>query len=235
MKSHSKELRECVACKNHYEHEPVIINGKDFMAAVTHCEPCSEAYRRDDALKTRESDARDEWERVVDEKYRDTDTSDPRYPKTADRSATRWLNATASSPFMGLVGASGLGKTRVISQMVKILIWNGHSVCWMNSSSFQWASQNQFDNTHGSEAKEMLRRYRDAKHLVFDDIGRLKTTERICDDLYDLLETRSARGTRMMWTSNEDTNEIMTGKAITAKARTRIISRLEGYSQIIEL
>jgi len=57
----------------------------------------------------------------------------------------------------------------------------------------------------------------------------------VCDHLYALLEARTANVLPMLWTSNETVGEMLAGKALTEKARKRNLSRLAGFSNILEL
>ena len=115
------------------------------------------------------------------------------------------------------------------------MIWRGDFVTWVNSAKFQWCCQNQFNDHAGKEAASLLRIYQKTANLVFDDIGSLKATETVSDNLYALLEYRTANRLTTMWTSNESLKEMLVGKILTEKQRARSMSRLGGFSNIIEL
>jgi DNA replication protein DnaC len=106
-------------------------------------------------------------------------------------------------------------------------------VLWLNSSRFQWACQHQFDDASKAEANTWLRRYRAASWLVFDDIGSLKSSEIVADELYSLLEHRTSLEMPMIWTSNETIEEML--PKLSEKPRARILSRLDGFSNVVTI
>ena len=234
--AHSK-IRTCSECSKPYQHDPCIINGTDMIAHFTQCDPCAASLHAAAERKDRENNARNRWESAIPQEYRKTRTDHPEYPQTLHEKAMTWLKSAhneARRPFLGLIGQSGRGKSRVASQVAKRLIWNGGHSQWCESFKFQWACQNQFNDTNGRDADALIRQWRETANLIFDDIGSLKSTEVVCDTLYALLEYRSSRSLPMIWTSNE-TPEEMLDKVHSEKSRARIISRLKGYSEIIEL
>ena len=233
------EQRYCEHCGEAFTHEPMMVGKIDLLASVKLCGPCSDQAELEEIKAKRTAKAKAAWEEQVPATYRATDPEHPDYPNNLHAEAFSWMASNIIKPgdevlpFLGIMGASGLGKTRVISQMVRKLIWLRHHVTWMNSSSFQWAAQHQFNSKESAEAVKHLHAWKRTEILVFDDIGSLKSTEVISDALYGLLEHRSANAMPILWTSNEDLEEIMAGKGITDKARRRIITRLGGFSEII--
>ena len=81
----------------------------------------------------------------------------------------------------------------------------------------------------------MLLSWRNTDNLIFDDIGALKSSDVISKALNGILEHRSVNRLPMVWTSNEQPEEMLRGKDLTVKERARNISRLKGHSEIIEL
>ena len=233
------ELRICSACGVKYTHDPLCFDGLDLMAHVTACPSCSEEIERIESKTQKELAARERWESTVDPEYRKTSLDHPDFPRPIYHECLRWMRrelpADENKTFLGLTGLSGLCKTRVVAMIVKNLIWRGEHVTWVNSARFQWCCQTQFNDTHGREAQSLLGAFRQTRNLVFDDLGAIKSTEIVCENLYSLLEFRTANGLRMIWTSNESLSEILAGKSLTEKSRGRCISRLGGFSKIIEL
>ena len=211
--------------------------GSDIYAHVTHCDDCSAKALLDAEQDKRKAAALEKWEAAVSEQNRSTDINHQDYQAQwhVHESAMRWLADKNERLMLGLIGDSGLCKTRIISQVVKRVIWEGGNVVWMNSSEFQWSTQNLFNDANAVKASKWLSKYETASMLVFDDIGSLKSTETVSDNLYKLLEYRTTNNLPMLWTSNETLGEMLAGKGITEKARKRNISRLAGYSNIIEL
>lgn len=236
------QSRVCTECGESYTHEPMILGDTDMLDHITICDTCTEKIELRAQQTKRETKARNQWEESVPKEYRQTDCTHPGYMRhmAVHRLSMSWLKGDHIGQderrlMLGLIGESGRCKTRVISQVAKRIIWEGGSVLWLNSSRFQWACQHQFSDTDGKEASMWLKTYRNASCLVFDDIGSLKSTETVSDNLYALLEHRTAHGLPMLWTSNETIDEMLAGKGLTEKARKRNISRLAGYSNILEL
>lgn len=205
------------------------------------CEDCGHADDMKARASNRERVARDSWEACVPKEYRGTATSHPDFPASIHASCRTWLRGEWTGGgdeeprrlFLGITGPSGLCKTRIAALMAKRLIWDGMQVLWLNSSRFQWACQHQFDDAVKSEANTWLRRYRSASWLVFDDIGSLKSSEIVADELYSLLEHRTSLEMPMIWTSNETIEEML--PKLADKPRARILSRLGGFSNQVTI
>lgn len=238
-KSEQRTCHLCVAVYSHdFTYSP---QGVDLSSPESICDPCDHAREQESAMKIREDNTRAKWMATVPPEYRDTKTDHPDYQAqiAVHKIAMKWgaghaVGATEHRTCFGIIGATGSCKTRIISQVVKHLIWNGNGVVWINAARFQWAAQNQFGN-ESSEASHLLQTCMSASYLVFDDIGKLKTTPIISDAFYDVLEYRSSHKKPILWTSNEELTEILLGDKITEKDRSRIISRIGGYSNIIEM
>lgn len=240
--SNNTKTRTCTDCGQAYTHEPMMLGATDMAADVTTCPTCSDIAEREAERATRKRKAKAAWEQSVPAEYRKTDITHADYRKhiNAHALAQKWIKGENIGQderrlFLGIIGESGQCKTRIISQVVKWIIWEGGHVLWLNSSRFQWACQNQFNDTHGKEASKWLREYQRARNLVFDDIGSLKSTEAVSDSLYALLEHRTANQLPMLWTSNETIGEMLAGKGISEKARKRNISRLAGFTNTLEI
>jgi hypothetical protein len=204
------------------------------------CDDCGEAEGVRARASNRERVARDAWEDSVPKEYRGTIPSRPDFPGAIYATCKAWARGEWSSGsreprrlFLGITGPSGLCKTRIAALMAKRLIWDGMRVLWLNSSRFQWACQHQFDDASKAEANTWLRRYRAASWLVFDDIGSLKSSEIVADELYSLLEHRTSLEMPMIWTSNETIEEML--PKLSEKPRARILSRLDGFSNVVTI
>lgn len=258
MKFTEPERRKCSRCQAEYEGFDWL--GKDGMPITNfgideegnaqtesdsnkYCDPCiktlNEELRAQEAERKKIERTKARWVECVPEVYRQTDTDFPGFPLGTFEAGRSWLNGGGVGKeerrlFFGLVGESGLCKTRVLALMAKQLIWREQKIHWVNSSQFQWCCQNQFGE-ESSKAKCGLSACLSAPWLVFDDIGSLKNSEAVSDGLYALLEKRTAEQKPMLWTSNETIAEMLPGERITEKARKRNLSRLGGFSNILEL
>ena len=215
---------------------------------IEYCDPCADKHNdaldekarkahEDDAREQRAQFSRRQWEKVVPQKYRETDVNDARYPKGLHDVAKQWISGTIkgnpSRLWFGIVGISGKCKTRVMSQVVKNRISHGKACQWVNATQFQWCAQNQHDNVDGAKAKRHLESYRSCDFLAFDDLGKQKWTDTVEALFYDLIEHRDSRCLPMIWTSNSTLEEL--GLMLTRDRADAITGRLAETSNIIEL
>jgi DNA replication protein DnaC len=236
------DTRKCERCGNQYEHEELFWDGKP-IATSDRCDPCEEDHRAEYERNHRIKKAESEWNDAVPAIYRATDTKHPDYQAKIKyhKLAMQWAHGGVINEvegkrlFLGLIGESGICKTRIVSQVIKVPIWRGQGVYWINSSQFQWACQHLHDDQERGKAAKVLKSCRGTSVLVLDDIGSLKATEVVSDNLYAILEHRTSCEKPMIWTSNETLDEMLPGNKISEKAKKRNISRLAGYSNIIEL
>ena len=233
------EDRKCEMCGETYEHEQLMIGGAE-VCVYDRCDPCEDVYRAQVEQKARIAKAESQWIASVPAIYRATDINHPAYKErmATHKVCMQWVNGESIGKegrklFLGMVGDSGLCKTRIVSQMVKLMIWRGNSVFWINSSQFQWSCQHLHDDAERGKAARAIKSARECPVLVLDDIGSLKATEVVSDNLYSILEHRTSRELPMIWTSNETLDEMLPGSKISEKAKRRNVSRLAGYSNII--
>lgn len=261
MKFSEPENRTCAKCAQTFEHfewlrddgkpiEGVGIDDDENLVtapasdpAVVYCDPCIVRLNKElsaqEERKKKIAKATAKWEATVPKEYRATKRHFPGFPVELLELCLGWARGVKVSAeehrlCLGLVGESGLCKTRVMALVAKQLLWKEKGLHWINSSQFQWCCQNQFGD-NSKKAGAVLELCLKTPYLVFDDIGSLKSTETVCDNLYALLERRTAKGLPILWTSNESIDEMLAGSGITEKARKRNVSRLGGFSNIIEI
>lgn len=215
---------------------------------INNCEPCGEimneelaeksrSEREEEARERRTAFAKRQWEKVVPPLYRQTDVKHQGYPRPLDAVAKQWMSGEMdnepSRSWFGVVGVSGKGKTRVMSQVLRNRIWNGKRCQWVNATQFQWCAQNQHDRNDGEAAKKHLANYRKCDFLAFDDLGKQKWTDTVESLFYDLIEHRYSQLLPMMWTSNSTLEELK--MMLTEDRRDAITGRLAETSNIVEL
>lgn len=212
------------------------------------CDPCANKENEaldqkrqqeleDAARAHRERNASKIWEKIVPARYRQTDVNHVDFPKPVHQFAKSWMSGKVgnanSLPWLGIIGVSGKGKTRVMSQIVKRQIWNGPSVQWVNATQFQWCAQNQHDPIDGKKAKEFLKSFRRCDFLAFDDLGKQRWTDTVESHFWDLIEHRYANCLGMMWTSNSSLEDLK--RMLTPDRAEAIVGRLAESSNIAEL
>ena len=101
-------------------------------------------------------------EKTVPRPYRETDVNHTNYPKALHKLALSWVSGNLEDkkkrPWLGIVGVSGKGKTRVLSQIVRNRIWNACRCEWVNATQFQWCAQNQHDHNDAQQRETSLHR-----------------------------------------------------------------------------
>ncbi|MDA7515252.1 hypothetical protein N8496_02780 [Akkermansiaceae bacterium] len=257
------EVRICKECSESYKYVPSYWpdeqSGRDLNVDCYHCPSCEQIrwekerrqQEKEDAAKAAEEAAKAAWIKAVPPLYRDTDTAHPDYPQAVHRKAIEWQKTRETGEgngrlFLGLIGDSGRCKTRVISQVTKRIIWNGHCCQWVNATEFQRLVQSQWSNekkssnrifesstTVGEQARASLRILRTCDTLTLDDLGKGRITDTVAGALYDLLEERTAQGRTTLWTSNASLDNLL--QMLPADCGGPIVRRLLDFSTIIKL
>ncbi|MGY8860078.1 MAG: hypothetical protein ACKVHM_08255, partial [Pseudomonadales bacterium] len=118
--------------------------------------------REDAARERRRSKTTRGWEKTAPRLYRETDVNHTNYPKALHKLALSWVSGNLEDkkkrPWLGIVGVSGKGKTRVMSQIVRNRIWNACRCEWVNATQFQWCAQNQHDHNDAQQRETSLHR-----------------------------------------------------------------------------
>lgn len=222
----------CSHCGITYDYTPAFLWGVDMLAHCTTCNDCSQKLEKKHEEEARIEAARQRWERSIPDEYRRTDIAHANFPKEIFQIGKEFLK-DSSKPFLGLVSESGKGKSRVSAMLAKKLIWAGQHFTWVNSAALQAAAQNQFDGELSTTSKLSIAAWMRTQNLVLDDVGNLKASEAVVSTLYAILEERATMHRRTIWTSNETLDQMLPGDRITHEARSRVVSRLGGYSQIL--
>jgi DNA replication protein DnaC len=229
----SLSSRECSECGNHYDE--LIWQREMFPQMPFRCDACDDLLTEKNQQDARKKQAHDAWVACVPPEYRSTSEDHPDYPRQVSQLAKLWLanHGSASSGLcLGMIGESGIGKTRVMARLIRLLIWRGERVMWVHGGKLQEAFQNQFDDAKRAASLETINRANRIPWLMIDDIGAIRGSECVTEGLGILMEERTANGRPILWTSNETLEEML--PAAQPKPRARIVSRLGGYSKIIE-
>ena len=206
---------------------------QDFQAydVTPMCDACEavEVQKQEKALKIRK--AKEIYESQVCLEFRNTDKTHAGYSKNLEKRLFECHQANPSS--IGIIGKSGVSKSRVMAMLARDFAWKGKSFLWVNSVEYRQACDKEFDDELGYKSKKLLRAVKLTDNLFFDDIGALAGTNGVIKNLHDMLEYRGNRMLPMFWTSNETGNEMLAGREVPIKVRERIVSRIEGKSHVI--
>ena len=146
----------------------------------------------------------------------------PDFPKKLYRNVIQWkLGPTG----LGVVGASGLAKTRIIWLLIHRLWMGGTKTAAFSAVGLQKAIQTQFGS---DEQAALLKSAYEAPVLFVDDIGNEKLTETVEGELFNILDTRMEWQRPLLWTSNF-------GKAdFEERWSAPMFRRLEKFSKVIK-
>jgi DNA replication protein DnaC len=194
--------RTCDDCGQLTTYEPLLAGKFDLLENLPHfCTDCANRRQQaeSEAAAARIREKREAaWTSTIPRKYRETDTSHPRFPKSIWKSLRTWPLDRS----LGLIGPSGRGKTRLLALLAKRAIADDLYVGWCPATSFQWAAQNQWDDEHGHDAKKWLRRWQDCHILFLDDLGKHRWTEAVESEFFALIDLRTSRSMPILWTMN---------------------------------
>lgn len=235
---------ECKECEAFID----LTGCEELAAYVTLCDACAtqENHRSEKRERAKKAQARRKAramraeaiiESTIPKGYRKTRIDHPDYPVELHHSAMDWLkllDAGKDSPiWMGIIGTSGRGKTRVASQVAIDYMHRGRQVAWINAARFQWNAQKQHDRVHGAQATARLDSFLKADLLVFDDLGKQQWTPVVEAQFYDLVEHRYGAELPMIWTSNSSLKDLR--GMLTIDRADPIIGRLAETSLILEI
>lgn len=226
-----KKQKTCDKCSYSEEVEIVLIGGKEISEGYQ-CDNCQQQEEKDLVESNRIAKCKIQYERVVPAKYRETDIEDKRFNRAGWEQVKQWK---PESGWIGLVGVTGLSKTRMLNLLVKRLINLGYTVEWALATKIRWASQNKFDDEYKKQARENLHRWERSEILVIDDFGKNKWSPVVQEDFFDLIEYRYSRNLTTLWSANTDPKEMIESGMLLADVGEPLIGRLTECSQMYYL
>lgn len=197
--------RLCDDCRAPAPYEPVRLSedGPDLLAGHRFvCDACDAAARLREAEEARAALAarrQATWEKVIPEKYRATDPAHPDFNR-AVWGILRGIDPARQA--VGLIGPAGRCKSRMLALFAKRLIAADTFVAWTNANRFQWAAQREFDDREGYQARQLLRRWTEARVLILDDLGKQRWTDTVEAAFFSLIEARSGENRVTHWSMN---------------------------------
>lgn len=191
--------------------------------AKTRAEEEAECQRRKDALAA--SLAR-EVDSMTPPRLRTPDTSHPAFNPDLWRKVEAW-KPTREKPWLGIIGATGECKTRCAFLRLRQFAiadaqaWHGGRdapkldalaitgmefnklvVTQHSDAKEQGASSTRSSASVGAVAAGILRKARKVDILILDELGKVKPTPGTVNEIFDLIDHRSAHNLLTIWTSN---------------------------------
>ncbi len=177
-----------------------------------------------------------EWEHLCPLDYRKTDWTDPRLSPVCSELAKNWWPAwDKEERGLGIVGSTGLGKTRCAFSILKRLHFAGIPCHAVDSISFARAASSYHDDDRleRAAARDLLRRAQTVKVLLLDDIGKEPSSPRVASALHELLEIRNRNHLPLIWTTERNGADL--APMFGDNYADGIIRRLRGNHQIHSL
>lgn len=196
----------CAECGAAISTEPETITMGPGRPAIridppTHCEACANANQERRQQRARQRAALDVWETWTPTTYRNSDPD--RFAPWIREALGGWLRAKAPTTGIGLVGPTGRGKTRAAYLALRTLALRGHTIAAISHLRLADLAIDYYagNKTERAEARHTRDRIDRADYLLLDDVGKAPTTDRSEAVLVDLIETRTANGRPIVWTS----------------------------------
>lgn len=222
----------CSQCAAPLKRRVIMFGGKEvFGDAMRICKACEDSgITRASLERTRELDSeeRQRWLDLCPPLYRD---SVPDKLLVSPDILTEVLSWEPSERGIGLTGATGSGKTRLIFLLLHRLFMERHRAFAITAKRFEHCCHRMFDKD--DEARSVISRCKSTPILFIDDIGKEKYTERVESEFYDLIETRTAYLKPILWTANFSGDQLR--KAMSEDRGAPIVRRLREFCTIYTL
>lgn len=243
-----KEIKTatCGGCGVNVEYEVFQILGLSVGVPLKLCTACDqvrklqeadERQKREAIAKVRrEKEERDrvevEFKRLVPDRYRKTDLNHPDFNRELWKRVSLF-QPSAETPFLGVVGITGLCKTRCLSLLLRTFLEGRRKCDFVNAADFGfWASRQHFDDNSGDYRRRLEKPLR-SQVVLFDDLGKLGCTEAPSKALYRLVEAFHNQNRTILWTSNRPLEELAPN--FSEEYGEPLFGRLTEGSQIIRL
>jgi len=220
----------------------------------TSCPPCAEreeeelqAQRQRARIVEEVTNARDKAFRKLPALFHVTDTTHPKFNRTA------WdkLNAhrlTEEKPWLGLIGETGLCKTRMaaliaieeigrIAEKWKSTDWRKREPIFIFTTGYRICelagivSTGSFDQKE--DARKELEKITTCDLLLIDDLGKGRITDTVAASLFAIINERYANLLRTIWTANSTPEQM--AETMHADLAAPFAGRLNDHSKIFTL
>jgi DNA replication protein DnaC len=228
---------QCECCKSEFkiEHEKEMFDFLEKFAAMgipTLCDPCQEAADREqerriafekerqrmEKIRARKEKAETELNDKTPPRYRETDIESSEFNRRLWDKVSSWM-PTNQKPWLGLIGPSGACKTRCAYLKLKQLVLNPANE--MKIPSFELVTayglaesvrrQYHKDHSIAESARQYLRSLATVDVLLFDDLGKAKSTPAVSAELFSVIDQRHERNLVTLWTANSTPEAIVNG------------------------
>jgi len=205
------------------------------------CLPCFEQLEeleRTAQLRQREkrqlSRIQETKKRIIPARYFQTDISHPDFNRKLYDAVMEW-SPSEETPWLGLVGETGLCKSRCASLRLAAFVDSGRRGLFASAAELGSWVERQFSDSpeERSSANANLRETKSVEILLLDDLGKLRPSEAKVHALFDILEARSSQDRPLIWTANSHPG--MFTRTYQLEYRDPIAGRLIEASSVLEI
>ncbi len=196
----------CKTCGQSFFYEPIFFGRHDLGLLVnTHCEICASKQRAEEERRRRE-----ERQTVIEGQIRaqippDLLATDPAHPEF---NGELWSGVKSWRPgsefWLGIIGASGLCKTRCMALLAAKAMRSGIRVTWSTANRLKDAAsdRNHRERTVSLTARAHLEDCLHGGWLFLDDLGKNEWTPAFESQLFQILDHRKNHRLPLVFSSN---------------------------------
>lgn len=241
---------KCMGCGGEFDFGVIKFDGVPILVqkwCPTCIEQRNESAKEDaDAAADRERVA--QWDKLCPVDYRKTDLKRLQRemremnvaPKVVGTGLTMYVTQFCDHVMqfdlkergVALVGRTGRGKTRLMWLLLRRWFFRGVRILTINGATFADEVAASYDD--GSKAAdEFLKRYIQVPILFWDDMDKLRITDRSETAAYRLLEERRANGRVLCFTANSTPEEL--SRRMTEQRGGPVLTRLLAMAEVIHV
>jgi DNA replication protein DnaC len=224
----------CQRCGEPYDVEPLEFAGRVLFDPPVFCDQCvakMRGERLDEAEQERQGRLAESWRTICPPLYRDTKENYHSLSASVRAGLLQWNPEHQED--IGLIGPTGLGKTRLAFLKLKELHFAGHRCYAISAKRLEHMIAQSYDDDplRRDTARVAIEASRTATFLLLDDVGKERFTERAASEFYDLMEHRTSHLLRTIWTTNSTLTDLE--NRIGGQHGKATIRRLVEFSAII--
>lgn len=212
----------CEGCRQPFQAKIAKCNGLEIGRAKW-CAACvtAETERRESEAQQSSAAAKVSlWEKICPSDYRATDLTRLRTLMLRKRLKLQtavpkdisldeiWRHEPAYARGLGIIGASGQGKTRIMYELLRR--WHferGLKIVAINAVHFADDLAAMYEHGAG-HAERWMERIERVPVLFIDDLGKERLTERVESTYYRIFETRYSQNRRVFFTANMNGSQL---------------------------